>query len=426
MRLGRVVAMVGTVSIVGWSVALVTGPPAVSSAPRAVVCDGRAATVVGTVGADVLRGTRGPDVIAALGGNDTLIGLRGDDRLCGGLGRDRLIGGPGNDRLLGGADWLHVTDEGSTERVGDQLSGDAGNDVLLPGRDRRAADDVIHDEISWESSPHRVTVNAATGVSLGQGRDRFDSRGAWLTGSRYADDIRGSAGRDLLSSGRGDDVVRGLGGADRILTDPFGSNGGDDLALGGLGNDMISADRGEDVLRGGPGDDVVDDMGPAADRLYGGPGADRLFTQITDVSGVDQVVDGGAGAHDLVDLHTQTINPTTEPASAVWSMTTGKLTYTLDHPVSLTVAHVERVDLSAWGTSWAITGTNGPDRLSASGSWGTVFRGLAGDDTFLGSSYDDVFRGGAGTDHSLGMGAGTDTCLSVEVLDETDCENTSP
>jgi Ca2+-binding RTX toxin-like protein len=426
MRAGRLVAVVGTAAMVSWSVTLTAEPPAVSSAPRAAACDGRAATVVGTIGADVLRGTTGPDVIAALGGNDTVLGLRGDDRLCGGLGRDRLIGGPGQDRLLGGGDWRHVTDEGSTERVGDYLSGDAGDDVLLPGRDRRAADDVIHDEISWDSSAHGVSVDTASGRARGQGRDRFDPRGAWISGSRYADHLRGSARPDLLSSGRGDDVVHGLGGNDRILTDPFGSDGGDDLALGGAGNDTISADRGEDVLRGGPGDDLIDDMGAAADRLYGGAGADRLFTQLTDVPDREQVVDGGPGTKDSVDLHTQIINPTTEPTSAVWSMSTGRLVYTSDHPVVLIVADVERVDLSAWGTSWTISGTSGPDRLSASGSWGTVFQGRGGDDTFLGSAYDDIFRGGLGTDHSLGMGAGTDTCSSVEVIDETDCENTTP
>jgi Ca2+-binding RTX toxin-like protein len=107
-------------------------------------------------------------------------------------------------------------------------------------------------------------------------------------------------------------------------------------------------------------------------------------------------------------------------------MSTGRLTYTGGRPVTLTVAHVERVDLSTWGTAWTITGTPGPDTLSAAGSWGTAFTGRGGDDTFLGSAYDDTFRGGEGNDHSLGMGAGSDTCVSVEVLDSADCESVTP
>ena len=425
MKVGRLGMTVVASVAVGWGPAAVADSAGAPVA-RAATCGGSPATIVGTAHADVLRGTRGPDVIAALGGNDTLIGLRGNDRLCGGLGRDRLLGGPGDDVLRGQRDWWHVNEEGSTERVGDYLIGDGGDDRLLPGRDRRSADEVFRDTVSWESAVGAVRVDAASGIATGQGRDRFDSRDAWIVGSSLGDTLVGGPRRDRLVGGSGADRIRGMNGNDRIITDPSAQGAAADVAIGGLGDDTLSAGGGEDLLRGGPGDDVIDDLGPAADRLYGGSGADMLFTQITDVPGVDQVVDGGMGSGDFVDLHTQTINPTTEPTTAVWSMSTGRLVYTSDRPVALTVAHVERVDLSAWGTSWTITGTAGPDRLSASGSWGTVFIGRHGDDTFLGSAYDDVFRGGLGTDHSTGMGVGTDTCSSVEVLDEQDCEVTSP
>jgi Ca2+-binding RTX toxin-like protein len=65
-------------------------------APR---CFGKAPTMVGTSGHDVLRGTRRADVIVGLGGPDTLIGRAGNDRLCGGPGPDRLRGGAGRNRL---------------------------------------------------------------------------------------------------------------------------------------------------------------------------------------------------------------------------------------------------------------------------------------------------------------------------------------
>jgi hypothetical protein len=62
-------------------------------APR---CFGKAPTMVGTSGHDVLRGTRRADVIVGL---DTLLGRAGNDRLCGGPGPDRLRGGAGRNRL---------------------------------------------------------------------------------------------------------------------------------------------------------------------------------------------------------------------------------------------------------------------------------------------------------------------------------------
>src|SRR6185312_10986208 len=69
---------------------------------RAPMCNGFAATQVGTPGADVLTGTAGIDVIAAGSGDDIVRGLAGQDMICGGAGRDRLDGGPADDGILGG------------------------------------------------------------------------------------------------------------------------------------------------------------------------------------------------------------------------------------------------------------------------------------------------------------------------------------
>jgi glucose/arabinose dehydrogenase/Ca2+-binding RTX toxin-like protein len=77
------------------------GPPP-TLAPKSR-CGGRAASIVGTSGADDLNGTGRADVIAGLGGNDRIRGRRGNDRICGGDGADLLLGGPGSDRLFGGA-----------------------------------------------------------------------------------------------------------------------------------------------------------------------------------------------------------------------------------------------------------------------------------------------------------------------------------
>lgn len=104
-------------------------------------CGGKAATIVGTAGKDILRGTRGRDVIAGLGGNDRIFGAGRGDLICGGAGRDRIVGGPGNDRLFGnrGNDVL-VGGGGDDRLVGgpgsDRLIGGPGLDRLIGGRGR--------------------------------------------------------------------------------------------------------------------------------------------------------------------------------------------------------------------------------------------------------------------------------------------------
>jgi Ca2+-binding RTX toxin-like protein len=88
--------------------------------PPPTLCNNQVATIVGTVGNDVLTGTAGNDVIHGLGGNDTIFGLGGNDIICGGQGNDTLNGGRGNDKLFG-------------ERGNDKLFGERGNDTLNGG-----------------------------------------------------------------------------------------------------------------------------------------------------------------------------------------------------------------------------------------------------------------------------------------------------
>lgn len=89
-------------------------------------CNGAAATIIGTDGADNLTGTDADDVIVGLGGNDIISGKGGNDTICGGDGYDTLRGGPGRDILFG-------------EGGNDKLFGGGGKDKLRggPGRDRQ-------------------------------------------------------------------------------------------------------------------------------------------------------------------------------------------------------------------------------------------------------------------------------------------------
>ena len=107
----------------------------VETPPPPPRCAGKAATIVGTPGRDVLRGTRRADVIVALAGNDVVRGARGNDIVCGGTGNDRLSGDSGNDRLFGEAGRDRLT--GGAGR--DRLTGGTGRDTCLVGKPRDRA-----------------------------------------------------------------------------------------------------------------------------------------------------------------------------------------------------------------------------------------------------------------------------------------------
>jgi Ca2+-binding RTX toxin-like protein len=81
---------------------------------------GKAETLTGTSGNDLIRGYAGDDVISAGGGDDIVYGGADNDTLRGGAGRDALYGGQGTDVLYG--------DAGN-----DLLSGGSGDDTLYGG-----------------------------------------------------------------------------------------------------------------------------------------------------------------------------------------------------------------------------------------------------------------------------------------------------
>jgi Ca2+-binding RTX toxin-like protein len=129
-----------------------TNPPPTTTKPPGSytpTCDGRAATIVGTSGNDVLKGTSGVDVIVGLGGNDVIYGYAGNDYLCGHGGDDKIYGGKGNDTMHGGdgndymvgsdGDDFMVGNRGSDDMYGgagsDYMAGTVGNDMLVGGDD---------------------------------------------------------------------------------------------------------------------------------------------------------------------------------------------------------------------------------------------------------------------------------------------------
>ncbi len=186
-------------------------PIALAADPPAVVCAGRAATLVGTPGDDLLIGTAGPDVIAARDGNDTIRAGDGDDVVCAGTGDDTVSGGGGADLLLG-------------QPGADRLAGNAGTDQVYGG----GGDDALEG---------------------GEGADT-------VVGGDGSDRALGGPGNDLLAGGEGADALDGQDGDDRVL-----GHDGPDAVAGGAGDDFVFGGPGADTTDGGTG---IDDCGGAA------------------------------------------------------------------------------------------------------------------------------------------------------------------
>jgi Ca2+-binding RTX toxin-like protein len=306
--LGRLAAIsVGSILVI----LLLGTADAAASVPT---CGGKAATIVGTPGPDVLEGTDGPDVIVGLGGADEISVLGSGDYACGGPGADRLLaggevhlwGGRGPDRLVGlfavarggaGNDYLGGGFGRPASPISTLLLGGRGKDVLFgavvplrggPGDDRLRGlqspirggpgDDVLlafrSSTVSYEGAARGITAHLGRGIVRGEGRDEIKGRPRFV-GSPFA---------DRIYSNEPADSIRALGGDDTVRT-----GAGDDTILGGAGRDLIRAEHGVDSVRGGPGHDELSG-GRGSDTLSGDGGDDSLDGGF----GVDQV-DGGLG-----------------------------------------------------------------------------------------------------------------------------------
>jgi subtilisin-like proprotein convertase family protein len=148
----------------GWSLEITTPP---------VFCKGRAATLVGTEGDDVIVGGDGENVVVGLGGNDIIKTGNNNDTICAGDGNDRVRAG---NSAKGGVDL--VLGEGGK----DKLFGQGGRDRLQGGGGKDL-------------------------IKAGSGKDR-------LAGQQSNDKLRGQGGADKMNGGPGRDLCNGGGGKD--------------------------------------------------------------------------------------------------------------------------------------------------------------------------------------------------------------------
>jgi Ca2+-binding RTX toxin-like protein len=256
--------------------------------------------------------------------NDILRGGAGNDTLNGGGGYNYLFGGAGNDILI---------------NIQGTVDGGAGTDTLIA--DYSLFNNGVGIEVGYNGQnaiysndnsilPGSINAYNAFPLLTYSNVEKFE-----ITGTQYADKLRGGAGNDILDGGDGTDTVfyegyyadygisflnngdlqvidqntaNGNEGTDTIKNAEFisfaqggtyalvtggigddtltASNNYSSFVFGGDGNDILNGGIGNDNLVGGLGNDIlVGDFG--SDTLTGGLGADKfVFNSLLDSSDV--------------------------------------------------------------------------------------------------------------------------------------------
>jgi Ca2+-binding RTX toxin-like protein len=226
----------------------------------------------GNGGDDTLNANGGaaglnPFVIDADGGADNDIIQTGD-------APDLLTGGAGNDRLVSFR---------SPAGTRDVLRGGDGDDTLAwnPGDG--------DDTMDGEAGSDTIEVNGGSGgedfeVKPGAvaGRVQFDRTGPSPPGPFNLD--IGSSEELQLNAGGGDDRIKGAKGLKRLISSTLN---GDD------GNDRITGTNAKDVLTGGKGFDLIRAADRSADQVECGGGIDLALVDRRDtVRGCELVLGG--------------------------------------------------------------------------------------------------------------------------------------
>lgn len=236
-----------------------------------------------------------------------------------------------------------------------------------------------------------------------------------ILGTRGADRIAGTEGRDVILARGGDDVVVGHDGGDRICggdgSDQIAGRHGDDLVDGGDGPDTVAGGPGSDYLIGWNGrDELRGGDGGYGDTLAGGEGNDRLLGGDGDsdsdhLFGGDgnDFVDGGLGGLD--ELHGGRGND---------YLARGLVSYEFSDlavEVQLTPGPAGTSAATGEGNDQllepdGVVGSDHFDVLTGSDQ-GEILRGRGEDDTIVAGGGDDRVDGGPGSD-DLDGGPGRD------------------
>jgi Ca2+-binding RTX toxin-like protein len=247
--------------------------------------------VTGSQYTDALVGDAGDNVLDGQGGNDKIYAGDGSDTVRGGDGNDFLAGEGGNDTIEGGA----------------------GNDTMRggAGADRFDGGDGI-DTVDYSDAAAGVQVYLGSPWGFSGGLSGDAARDTYVN----VENLRGSAGNDILFGDADANVISGLGGNDTIV----GAAGADTLD-GGTGTDLLSyvyssaavqVDLSTNQASGGDAEgDVIANFenvagsefgdqligSGVANTLYGDAGADLIVgnggnDRITGAAGNDVLIGG--------------------------------------------------------------------------------------------------------------------------------------
>lgn len=365
------------------------------------ILEGRAGDdwLTGGAGADILSGGEGMDVASYAGGSavtvDLSTGFASDGDIL--IGIEAVLGSSFDDVLVGSSDSDFLSGGDGDDRLG----GGGGGDSLFGGNGVDTAD--------YGESSAGVTISLLTGNTVGgdAAGDRFFSIEN-LTGSAYADFLKGDGLANRLEGGSGDDKLEG--------------GAGNDVLVGGLGADLLIGGPGADVLNGGSGTDTADytrsTAGVSVSLSTGsGTGGDAAGDQLTEIENLtgsnfddvlqgdgdanrlqgmsgDDVLRGGAGADVLIGgAGTDTADYSGSPTGVTVSLLTGNTVG--GDAAGDTFWSIE--NLSGSGAADFLKGNNQTNRL-AGGNGDDRLDGVGGDDTLSGGMGGDILNGGDGID----------------------------
>ncbi|MBW8881270.1 MAG: hypothetical protein JF615_07580, partial [Asticcacaulis sp.] len=312
-------------------------------------------TINGTAGNNLLAGNDGNDVLNGGAGNDTLNGGNGNDTINAGAvsdGQDSVDGGEGDD-VITSSGWGTYTGGNGNDYV---YAGLGTSETLDGGADTDTIDTTLY--------TGNYVLDLGTGATNFPPESYVNFENA-VTGLGN-DDVTGTSGANMISTGDGNDVI--TGGA------------GDDTLNGGAGNDTINAGAnsdGADTVDGGDGNDVITSSGQGT--VTGGNGDDYVYAGL----GTFETLDGGAG--------TDTLDTTLWNDSYSVDLSTGVTNYSPESFINF-----ENV----------VTG-DGNDTVSGTSGDNSIWTGL-GTDSISGGAGNDWIDGGAGADTMAGN-AGNDT-----------------
>jgi hypothetical protein len=210
-----------------------------------------------------------------------------------------------------------------------------------------------------------------------------------IYGGSLPDFLDGGLGNDEIHGGDDADVVIGAEGNDKLFgenfTDELHGNAGDDYIDGGLDADFIFAGEGQDVVVGGEGlDTTFGEWGD--DRMFAGAGPDQLFGGYG-----DDILNGGAGGQN------QNLNVDECLGEFGFNIVSfSDITTPLNTAADLNFQNINLGTNTPFGQLWVdIQGIEGSGKAD-------IIRGDANDNWLIGGGGNDTLSGGAGDDLIVG------------------------